>query len=172
MKSLLAFLATLSFATAALAQDEPQAFNAFAVSTAQGTIVPSGDKQATMVGTVKGLLFVETAEGPVEAGTVSCAASLRLDFDTRHQAGNGACTFTAADGAAAWGDWQCEGYELVGCRGKLTLNGGSGRLQGVSGEGAMTWRPSARALQHKPDGASDIAASGILIWRDFKLAKK
>ena len=125
-----------------------------------------------MVGMVKGPLFIETDEGPVEAGTASCAASLRLNRETRGQAGSGACTFTAADGATAWGEWQCEGYDLVGCRGKLVLNGGSGRFKGVTGEGVMIWRPSARDLAPKSDGTAELSVNGILIWRDFTLALK
>lgn len=172
MRYTLTFLAVLLFASSAAAQDEPQVFNAFAVATAQGTLTPAGNKQALLVASVKGPMFVETDEGPVAAGTVSCSASLRVDRETKHQSGQGACTFTAPDGATALGEWQCEGYELVGCRGKLALSGGSGRLQGVAGEGAMIWRPSARDLDQKSNGSAEITASGLLIWRDFKLIKK
>lgn len=156
---------------AAPAAAEEQSFNAFAVAAVQGTIVRAGEQKAMMVGTLAGLVFVETDEGPVEAGKVSCAASMQLDSQSRELAGSGICTFTAADGATSWGNWECAGYELVGCRGKLTLTGGTGRLQGASGGGSMLWRPSARASEKQADGTMQIGSTGILIWRDFKVGK-
>ncbi|SKA38596.1 hypothetical protein SAMN02745126_06060 [Enhydrobacter aerosaccus] len=156
----------------ALAQDEPQVFNAFAIATASGTVVRASAKQVMLAGTVKGPMFIETDEGPVPAGTVACAASLRVDQESRRQTANGACTFTAEDGAQAWGDWECTGFALVGCRGALTLNGGSGRLQGVSGGGSMIWRPNTHDLETQGDGTVLQNTSGIVIWREFKLTKK
>jgi hypothetical protein len=152
-------------------EDEPQLFNAFAVAVANGTIIKSGEKQVMVIGTVKGPMFVETDEGPVEGGSVVCGASVRIDHGTKRQSGNGACTFEAQDGATAWGEWECAGYELIGCRGKLTLTGGSGRFEGVTGEGAMIWRPSAHELKKQFDGTVAQNTTGLLIWRDFKLAK-
>ena len=102
----------------------------------------------------------------------ACAASTRIDQASRKQAATGACTFTAVDGATAWGDWTCEGYELVGCRGTFKLAGGTARLEGATGEGAMLWRPSAHELKKQLDGSVLDNATGILVWRDFKLKGK
>ena len=153
----------------AWAQDEPQAFNAFAVVSANGTIVRAAEKQVMVVATLAGPFFIESDEGPIHAGRVTCAASTRIDQATRKQTGNGACTFTAVDGATAWGDWTCEGYELLGCRGTFKLTGGTARLEGASGEGALLWRPSAHDLKKQLDGSVLDQATGILVWRDFKL---
>lgn len=179
MKRVIAALALLLLvATAAprpsLAQapSEDQVFNAFAVAAVQGTLMRAGEQKAVLVGTLAGLVFVETDEGPVEAGKVSCAASMRLDRQSRQQTGSGACTFTSSDGASAWGNWECTGYELVGCHGKLTLDGGTGRLQGAAGGGAMIWRPSAHSLDTQADGTVQIGSTGMLIWRDFRLTGK
>jgi hypothetical protein len=166
-----ALTACLLAAAPALAQDEPQVFNAFAIATASGTVVRSSEKQATIVGTVIGPMFVETDEGPIEAGRVTCSAMVKVDQDTKRATGGGACAFVADDGATAWGDWDCAGYLLLGCRGKLTLNGGSGRLAGVSGEGAMTWRPSASLLKQQIDGPTFQNWTGVLSWRDFKMVQ-
>jgi hypothetical protein len=153
------------------AQDEPQVFNAFAIAVASGTIIKSGDRQATVVGTLKGPMFVETDEGPVDAGSVVCGATVTVDRTTARQTGTGICTFAAQDGATAWGQWECAGYELVGCRGVLKLSGGAGRFAGVTGEGSMVWRPSAHELKRQLDGTTLQNTTGLLIWRDFKLVK-
>jgi hypothetical protein len=154
------------------AQDEPQTFSAFAVVAASGTIVRAADNELVVVGTLSGPLFIETDEGPVESGRVLCGASVRIDQKSYRTSGGGAWTFTAEDGAAAWGDWQCDGYQLVGCRGMLKLNGGSGRLAGVAGEGAMIWRPNAREMKNQLGGQNLQNVSGILLWRDIKVARR
>lgn len=167
-----ALLATLVAAAPAVAQDELQGFNAFAVVAANGSIVRAAEKQVMLVGTLAGPFFVETDEGPIHAGRVACAASVKIDQASRRQAGSGACTFTATDGATAWGEWDCQGYELLGCRGAFKLTGGTARLEGATGEGTMIWRPSAAELKKQLDGTVLENATGLLSWRDFKLKTK
>ena len=171
MKHLLSLLTVLAAPSLALAQDEPQVFSAFAVVRAEGTLVRAAEKQVSLTGALNGPLFIETDEGPVEAGAMVCSMAVRFDQAERSQNGKGACTFTAADGATAWADWECAGYDFVGCRGKMTINGGSGRFAGIQGEGTMVWRPRLHQADLKPDGSSTLASSGLLIWRDFKLAR-
>ena len=156
----------------ALAQDEPQQFNAFAVVQANGTIVKTGEKESMIVASLSGAFFIETDEGPVPSGSIACPGMVKVDLETSHQTGSGACSFTATDGATSWGEWQCEGYNLVGCRGLFKLTGGTGRLSGLTGEATMIWRPSSREMHKQPDGSVLANANGILIWRDFKLVKK
>lgn len=162
----------LAAALPAAAQDDVQTFNAFAVVTANGTIVRSAEKQVMVVATLAGPFFVETDEGPQQGGRVSCATSARIDQATRKTSASGACTFTAHDGATAWGDWDCAGYELVGCRGAFKLTGGTGRFAGASGESTLLWRPTAHEFRKQLDGTTLDNATGIVLWRDFKLTGK
>ncbi|CAN5904162.1 hypothetical protein BH11PSE3_BH11PSE3_17140 [soil metagenome] len=171
-RAVLALLFLGALTAPSLAQDEPQAFNAFAVVVANGTIVRAAEKQLMVVATLAGPFFIETDEGPIQSGRVACAASTRIDQSTRKHIGSGACTFTAADGATAWGEWSCEGYELLGCRGIFKLAGGTARLEGASGEGTLIWRPSAHEFKKLLDGSVLDNASGILLWREFKLKGK
>lgn len=164
-----ALLAALVAAAPAAAQDEPQTFNAFAVVLANGSIVRAAEKQVVLVGTLAGPFFVETDEGPIHSGRVACAASVKVDQASHRLTGSGACTFTATDGATAWGEWDCQGYELLGCRGAFKLTGGTARLDGATGEGTMIWRPSAAEFKKQLDGTVLENATGLLSWRDFKL---
>lgn len=162
----------LAVAVPVAAQDDVQTFNAFAVVTANGTIVRSAEKQLMAIATLGGPFFVETDEGPQQGGRVSCAISARIDQGTRKTSASGACTFTAHDGATAWGDWDCAGYELVGCRGAFKLTGGTGRFVGASGESAFVWRPTTHELKKQLDGTVLDNVTGIVLWRDFKLKGK
>ncbi len=159
-------------ATPAPAQDEAQTFNAFATVVGNGTIVRAAEKQSMVVGTLAGPFFIETDEGPQQAGHVTCAVSARADQATLRITANSACSFTAGDGATAWGEWECAGYQLVGCRGTFKLAGGTGRLAGATGESTIVWRPTAHEFRAKLDGTSLDNTTGILLWRDFKLTQK
>ena len=155
----------------AQATDDPQTFNAFAVVVASATVVRSGEKQVVLAGSLSGPFFVETSEGPQHGGAVTCTVSARIDIANRRQIASGACTFNAHDGATAFGNWECEGYELVGCRGAFKLAGGTGRFEGISGDGRLLWRPTAQELTRQLDGSTVDNATGLLLWRDMKLAK-
>ena len=171
-RRLAAVAALLMFAASpGLAQDEPQVFDAFAAVEANGTIVRAAEKRLMIVGTLAGRFYIETGEGPVDSGRVSCAASARLDRASARTTAHGACTVTTHDGATAWGEWQCDGYELVGCQGTFTLLGGTARFEGAAGESRIIWRPTAHEFSRQLDGSTLDKAAGLLLWRDFKLAK-
>jgi hypothetical protein len=168
----LAFAALLpTIASTANAQDEPRTFNAFAVVKADGSILKSAEKQATIVAALAGAFFIETDEGPVGAGRVACSGMVKVDLATTHQTGSGACTSTAEDGATSFGEWECTGFNMIGCRGIYKLTGGTGRLAGYTGQATLIWRPSSNELQKQLDGTVLQNATGILIWRDFTIAK-
>jgi hypothetical protein len=165
----IAALFVLAVPTCAAA--DPPGHGAFAIAVANGSIVRAAQKEIMIVGTIVGPLFMETSDGPVDAGRVACAASVRINQVTESQTGSGACAFTAPDGAVAWGEWQCTGSELLSCRGAIKLTGGTGRLAGLSGESPMTWRPSAHDLKKQFDGTVLQNSTGVLIWRDFLFVK-
>ncbi len=97
------------------------------------TVVRAGEKRLFVAGTLDGPLFVETDEGPQQAGR----RRLRRVFEDRpdqpHDQRHGCLHLHGDDGATAWGEWDCAGYELVGCRGTFKLTGGTGRFEGASG---------------------------------------
>jgi len=165
-------LASFSLAASQVhAQDEPQSFNAFAVVKADGSILRSAEKQATIVAALTGTFFIETDEGPVAGGQIACSGMVRVDLDTTHQTGSGACTSTAEDGAKTFGEWECAGFNMIGCHGTYKLTGGTGRLAGYTGQATLIWRPNSHELQKQLDGTVLQNTTGVLIWRDFKIAK-
>jgi hypothetical protein len=164
---------SLSLAAVPAAAQEPSvSFNAFAVVKADSSALMSAEKQATVVAAMAGTLYIETDEGPVAGGQIACSGMVRVDLDTTHQEGSGACTSTAEDGAKTFGEWVCAGFNMLGCHGTYKLTGGTGRLAGLTGQATLTWRPNAHELQKQLDGTVLQTTTGILIWRDFRLEKK
>jgi hypothetical protein len=150
------------------AAGEPQTVKAFAVIETVGNVLPSGADSARLVGTLEGPFFIDAGHGPVDAGSLHCVADMRAEVASGRQTGEGSCVLTAHDGANLYGDWTCEGIRFIGCRGDFTITGGDGRLEGVTGGGAMTSRVSDFAVQ--PEGKTGLATTtsrGIVFWDAF-----
>lgn len=155
-------------ATAAATAGETQTVKAFAVIEATGHVIPSGPDSTRLIGTLQGPFFVDAGQGPVDAGDLHCVADMQADVGSGRQTGEGSCVLTAHDGANLYSDWTCEGVRFIGCRGDFTITGGDGRLEGVSGGGAMTSRVSDFAVQ--PEGEAGLASTtsrGIVFWDAF-----
>lgn len=166
-KPVVAFAMLIGFTSGAAAQD-PTTVNAFAFWQGQGQVVETGEQRFAIIGAFGGPLFVETTEGPVETGVITCPVLLQIDARSGRQSGTGACTFVADDGARAFGSFECAGVHLVGCRGTFTLTGGTDRLAGASGSGTMLFRGRPERL--RPAAGSLAADSiGIAVWRDLKV---
>lgn len=165
-------LAFLAASGSALAQEEAISFNGFAVVQGSGAAARTGEKSAMMVARFEGPFFVESDDGPIQAGRVACLGSAKADLDSTRLTASGSCTFNAADGATAWGEWECSGLNLVGCRGTFKLAGGTGRFAGVSGESKLIWRPTASEFKRLLQGAATTQTSGVISWRDFKVKEK
>ena len=147
---------------------EQQTVDAFSVWQGQGNIYKTGAESATFVGAISGLLFVETEEGPADAGRILCPATMDLSLKDGRQSGSGKCTITARDGARAYADWTCRGVHMVGCVGQFTLTGGTERFNGVVGGGPMTVRSSLYSVAVKlSEDVLTEEAAGIMVWRGF-----
>lgn len=156
----------------AAAADEAVAVNAFATWQAQGQVIETGTEQVSIVGVLGGMLYVETSEGPADAGDIACPAVIRVNADTGRQAASGACVFTAHDGARAFGEWECTGVHLVGCRGEFRLTGGVGRFAGATGKSSLLFRGRLTGLSQKANAPVTEHASGIMVWRDLQITLK
>ena len=151
--------------------DEPQIINAFSIWQGQGHVVQSGPQKVAVVGAFGGAVYVETNEGPVEAGTIVCPAVIEIDLESAAQKGIGGCTFTADDGAQAYGEWECAGIALIGCRGVFKFTGGVDRLAGVTATGTMLLRGRLHELARSPGDMVAHRSIGIAVWRDLKVQR-
>lgn len=144
-------------------------FNAFSVWQASAKTFQTGATTGTVVGVLRGPLYVETDEGPTRTGSITCPITLQVDLELASQKGQGRCTITTADDALAFASFECSGYHLVGCSGDFKIEGGTGRLEGVSGGGTMNVRGDRWALASDSDREVTQAATGIAFWRGFRL---
>jgi hypothetical protein len=142
-----------------------QTVKAFAAWTGRGQIFETGPNRATFVGSFSGMVFVETEQGPLDAGFMVCPAVLDVDLSTGKQEAKGRCAITAKDGARAYGEVMCKGVHLVGCDGDFTFTGGTDRFEGITGGGPVTIRSSMQDAAAGPGNIIQESAGGIMIWK-------
>lgn len=167
----LAILALFS-AGPALAQDaaERVTFDAFSVWEAMGTTQQVSPATTMFAGEMSGAYFIDAGEGPIPAGVISCVGALEADVANGAQAGAARCRLVAADCAVAFARFTCEGWRLIGCVGPFVLEGGEGRLSGVSGEGPIVIRRSETELAATASGAVAEHALGVASWKAFAIS--
>jgi hypothetical protein len=148
---------------------EETTLNAFATWQGRGQIYPTGEKEATFVGAFSGVLYLESGEGPLDAGYMICPVVVDLDLDKNTQAGKGRCTISGTDGARAFSTWACTGPLLKGCDGQFTFTGGTERLAGLTGGGPIKLRSRLHEMTESPGNTVQHEAAGIAIWRELKV---
>ena len=149
------------------ASGEEATVEALSVYQSQGKLSKTGPSSATFAGTLSGLFFVMTSEGPGRPASIVCPGSLEVDLETGAQEGKGKCTIENRDGDEVYADWTCDGYHLVGCRGDFVLTGGLGRFEGVTGGGKMTVRSDVHEMAVQSKGTVSRASQGVIWWQDL-----
>jgi len=134
------FVVTVALAAAPGAEAQEQTLDGFMAWEGAGAVYESGPDEGTFVGAISGTLFIQTEKGPAAAGAMVCPVLLEIDLRDATQHGEGKCVVTGDDGAKAFTAWTCRGVHRIGCDGEMTLTGGSGRLQGITGKGALSVR--------------------------------
>ena len=170
---LLTGLSGMTFgATSANAQEEGT-LKAFAAWQGRGQIFETGPDRATFVGSFSGMIFVETAKGPLDAGYMICPAILDVNIKDGTQEGKGRCTISAKDGSRAYAELSCTGVHMVGCDGEFTFTGGTERFAGLTGGGPITIRSGIQDVALGAGNTVQESAGGIIIWPKltYKLAR-
>jgi hypothetical protein len=149
-------------------QPEEQQFHAFAVVTASGKAAREGTKER-IEATLSGPFFIETDEGPIHSGKISCTSASVADTASARTEAKGSCIVTAEDGATSTGQFDCAGYSLIGCRGSFKIVSGTARFADVVGEATIVWRPTSTELKAQIASGTIKDATGLLMFRDFKV---
>jgi hypothetical protein len=159
-------------ASATGAAAEEQKISAFSAWQGRGQAFETGVDHITFVGSFFGMIYVETEKGPLDAGYMVCPVTYELDMKTGNQKAVGRCTIATRDDDRVYADMTCAGVSGIGCKGKFTLTGGTGKFEGVVGGGDVTIRSSLHEFASMPGNTVQETAAGIIYWRDFKFTLK
>jgi len=146
---------------------EEQTIRAFSPFEAEGKVLATGPNEATYIGLLSGRLYIDTDQGPVDAGSMACPIVLHIKLKDRTEQGSGQCVITGPAGNRAYLDLSCTGVPLVGCSGASALTGGTGRFANATGGGTFVLRSSLHEFEAKADSTVAVKTSGIIFWRDL-----
>jgi len=139
----------------------------FVIWQGEGRTVQTGPHEATFVGSLFGPVYVDTENGLIRSGVMSCPAILELGLEDGKEQGRGRCTITAQDGAQIYADIECAGVYMVGCNGELTLTGGTKKFEGISGGGKVQIRPDSRQITPMQNSPAKEEGTGSLEAREL-----
>jgi hypothetical protein len=147
---------------------EQGSISAFAAWDGKGRLFDTGVDTATFVGALGGTLYVDTEKGPIASGAMVCPVIVEIDLKDRSQAGSGSCAISSPEGDRVYADIDCKGYFLIGCTGKLTITGGTGRFSGISGDSPVVIRSDFGRLEAPADDPARPQATGILYLQELQ----
>jgi hypothetical protein len=131
----------------------------------QGRLFQVQEKLALFVGAFEGIMFVETQKGDLDAAKLLCPGLLEINLESGAQSGEGRCLLTGRSGDRVYAVWNCAGEHSDGCTGTFTLNGGTGKFQGITGSSKFQIRSD--ILEYVADMSEDSIegnASGVAVW--------
>ena len=128
----------------------------------QGEVFPIGIDKLRFLGSIEGIMYIESAEGAMDEAFVECPIVQSIDLSDQSITTTGNCTIIVSTEDAVFAELSCEGVKGF-CLGELTLTDGTGRFSGISGSGEMTVRSPMHALVADLSGGTVLnIASGIL----------
>lgn len=151
----------------AVHSEESAPVTAYLAWTGSGRTYDIGPEQAVFVGALVGPIYVETEQGLVPSGSATCPVMVDIDMATAMQAAKGRCLIENTDGDRIYADVDCSGVFRVGCSGTMTLTGGTGAFEGISGSGEVTVRSERRAFVERRSGVTEEEGAGIMIVEEL-----
>ena len=128
----------------------------------QGQIFPIATDKLRFLGSLEGIMYLETVDGAMNEAFVRCPIVQSIDRSNGNTSASGNCVIVVSTEDSAFAEINCEGITGL-CRGDFKLTGGTGRFAGISGSGEMTIRSPVHALAADlTEGTVIHIAAGIL----------
>lgn len=163
MGAVLAILATTA-SVDAIARAEEETVKAVATWKSRSFAFPVGQDQVYLVGVYSGTFYVDDGKGALHAASIVCPATAEGDLKSMTKTGQGRCILTDEDGNRVYARFTCKG-DLEGCRGPFTIVGGTGKFDGITGDGEMISRILVRQMTAVTGFQSaEQEGEGIATW--------
>jgi len=154
----------LALALAGIAEAEEGTLEAVSSWEARGQIYPTGPEEATFVGALSGILYVSSADGSMDAGLITCPATLVINTTDGSQTGHAKCVIVTPDAERVFGEFTCAGVLGEGCNGDFTLTGGTGEKANISGGGPIQLRGAPSRLALTTGNMIEQTTIGLAVW--------
>lgn len=137
---------------------------------AEGQVFQVDTKTLLFLGSLEGVLYIESSDGEMHEGFVMCPIIQTMNLTDGGTNATGHCEITAGPEDVFYARMECNGeLQGEGCSGKFILVDGHGIFEGLSGEGELTVRSPMRMLiTDMAAGATLQVGAGLAIIRDLK----
>ena len=133
-----------------------------------GRVFQVGTNTIMFLGSLKGVMYVENAEGEMHEALVVCPVKQEINLETGSTEAVGRCEITVSADSVAYAKLSCTGRPGE-CAGEFTLTEGEGKFAGITGSGKLSVRSPIRTLiADMPTGALLRVASGLAVVKDLK----
>lgn len=147
-----------------IAGAEEGTVKAVAAWNGRSFVFPVGQDQAYLVGVYTGTLYVEDGKGMLHAASIVCPATAEGDLKSMTKTGQGRCVLTDEDSNRIFARFTCKG-DLEGCRGPFKIEGGTGKFDGITGEGEMISHIQVRQLTTVAGfETAEQNGEGVAVW--------
>jgi hypothetical protein len=104
-----------------------------------GETTSTGTDQLRFQGTIEGIMYIETVEGPLNEAFVRCQIVQDVDVSTEITSATGDCTIVTLAEDSVIAKLSCRGTQGY-CIGEFEITGGTGRFSGIGGSSKMIAR--------------------------------
>jgi hypothetical protein len=151
-----------SYPTMAAEEGTVEAFSSW---QARGQIYPTGPNEGTFVGALSGVLYVKGDDDSLDAGLITCPATVLINTEDGSQTGHGKCVILTPEAERIYAEFRCSGVYLEGCNGDFTLKGGTGKNENISGGGPIRFKSAFSNLAAvTPGSVVEQSAVGVALW--------
>ncbi|MGI9342031.1 MAG: hypothetical protein ACR2QV_04235 [Gammaproteobacteria bacterium] len=166
--TLLPAVATLLLVVSTAQAAEQDTVQAVIPWEAEGQVFQVDTNTMLFLGSLKGVMYIESSRGEMHEAFVQCPVMQELDMESGKTEATGRCEITASDSSVAYAELSCKG-EVGNCDGKFKLTSGAGELAGISGSGNLRIRSPMRALiADMGSGAILRVGAGLAVIKDLK----
>ena len=120
------------FAWSSVLYAESETVSAIIPWQGQGQLLSAGPDKLRFKGSIEGIMYLETLEGPLNDAPVECVIVQDIDLTTEATSASGNCTIAVSPEDTALAELTCSGMEGY-CVGEFKLTGGTGKYSGISG---------------------------------------
>ena len=170
----MAILVAVAMGLSGVASAEEGTVKAVASWEGRGQIFQIEPTKAIFMGAFSGIMYVETGSGALDALLMLCPGSQEIDLDDYTTLADGYCTFEHPSGDRVFAKWHCAG-EVGACMGNMTLTGGTGAYEGITGGGEMSVRTVLADMAANLESGSIVrSAAGLAVWPklDYRIPER
>ena len=156
------------------AQAEEGTVEAMAPWEGEGQVFQIAPEKVIFMGAFNGIVYLQQGEGALDAMIMLCPGTQETNLKDQSTKSTGYCTFQGASGDRVFARWDCEG-KAGGCNGRMTLTGGTGQFEGITGGGEMAARTVLADLAANLESGSVVkSAAGLVVWPklSYKIPEK